>query len=72
MEKIGAVIACSTDRDEIGSRFAQMVVRVVKGENPSTIPFENDRDLPKRIGYNTTVARDIGLTLPASLTASAP
>ena len=72
MEKIGAVIACSTDRGEIGRRFAQMAVRVVKGEDPSSIPFENDGDLPKRIGYNTTVARDINLTLPASLTTTAP
>ncbi|NCC51801.1 MAG: hypothetical protein EOM20_11350 [Spartobacteria bacterium] len=68
MEKIGAVIACSTDRQEIGTQFAQMVVRVIQGEDPSVMPFENDRDLRKRIGYNRTVANDIRLTLPASVT----
>ncbi len=67
MEKIGAAIACSTDRREIGLKFAAMVVRVIRGEDPSVIPFENDRDLKKRIGYNQTVATDIKLTLPPSV-----
>ena len=67
MEKIGAVIACSTDRQEIGSQFANMVVRIVRGEDPSFMPLENDRALKKRIGYNRTVASDIRLTLPESL-----
>jgi len=67
MEKIGATIACSTDRREIGLKFADMVVRVIRGEDPSMIPFENDRDLKKRIGYNRTVATDIKLTLPVSV-----
>ncbi len=67
MEKIGAVIACSTDRQEIGSQFANMVVRIVRGEDPSIMPLENDRALKKRVGYNRTVATDIRLTLPESL-----
>ena len=67
MEKIGAVIACSTDRQEIGSQFANMVVRIVRGEDPSIMPLENDRALKKRVGYNRTVASDIRLTLPESL-----
>jgi putative ABC transport system permease protein len=66
-ERIGAVITCSTDRKEIGDQFAQMVVRIVKGSDPSTMPFENDRALRKRTGYNRTVAADIKLTLPDSL-----
>ena len=67
MEKIGAVIACSTDRQEIGNQFANMVVRIVRGEDPSFMPLENDRALKKRYGYNRTVASDIRLTLPESL-----
>ncbi|OGV42239.1 MAG: hypothetical protein A2X46_15370 [Lentisphaerae bacterium GWF2_57_35] len=67
MERIGAVIACSTDRKEIGDQFAQMVVRIVQGADPSLMPFENDRALRKRTGYNRTVAADIKLTLPDSL-----
>lgn len=68
MEQIGAVIACSTDRKEVGDRFAGMVARVIRGEDPSFIPFENDRDIEKRVGYNRTVATDLKLTLPTSLT----
>ncbi len=67
MEKIGAAIACSTDREEVGDRFAQMVVRVIRGEDPGFIPFENDRALKKRYGYNSTVAAEARLTLPESL-----
>ena len=67
MEKIGAAITCTTDREEIGARFARMVVRIVRGEDPSRMPFENDRSLRKRTGYNRTVALDIGMTLPESL-----
>jgi putative tryptophan/tyrosine transport system substrate-binding protein len=67
MEKIGAVIACSTDRDQIGAKFAKMVERVIRGEDPTFMPFENDRALNKRHGYNRTVATDINLTLPEGL-----
>ncbi len=68
MEKIGAAISCSTDREEVGRQFAAMVARVVRGEDPSLMPFENDRALPKRFGYNQTVATDIRLILPEALT----
>lgn len=67
MEKIGAAITCTTDREEIGGRFAQMVVRIAKGEDPTYMPFENDRELRKRFGYNRTVAIDAGMVLPESL-----
>ena len=67
MEKIGATIACSTDRDEVGRQFAQLVVRVVRGEDPSYIPFETDRALKKRFGYNRTAATEARLALPESL-----
>ena len=66
-EKTGATIACSTDRQEIGDQFAQMVVRIIQGADPSTMPFENDYLLKKRTGYNRTVAADIKLTLPETL-----
>ena len=68
MEKIGAVLTCSTDREEVGRQFAAMVARVVRGEDPSFIPFENDRAMKKRFGYNQTVATDIQMTLPEELT----
>ena len=47
MEKIGAAIVCSTDREEIGLRFGDMVSRILKGEDPTKMPFENDDLLTK-------------------------
>lgn len=64
MEKIGASIACSTDRTQIGDRFAGMVARVIKGEDPSAMPFESDRDLKKRYGWNQTAAQSAKIKLP--------
>lgn len=67
MQHLGAVIACSTDREAAGERFAQMVVRVIRDEDPDFMPFEHDRDLPKRYGYNRTVASEVRLELPDAL-----
>ncbi len=67
MHLLGAAIICVADREEVGLRFGRMVARIVQGELPGDIPFANDRDLPKRFGYNRTVASDIRLTLPESL-----
>ena len=67
MEKIGAAIVCSTDRDEIGLKFGEMVSRILKGENPTNMPFENDLSLTKHFRINQTAASDAKITLPASL-----
>jgi ABC-type uncharacterized transport system substrate-binding protein len=67
MEKIGASIVCSTDREEIGLRFGDMVSRILKGEDPTNMPFENDISLTKHFRVNTTAARDANLILPESL-----
>jgi ABC-type uncharacterized transport system substrate-binding protein len=67
MEEQGAAITCSTDRKEIGDQFAQMVVRIIKGADPSTMPFENDRALKKRTGCNRTTANGIRLFLPPEI-----
>jgi putative tryptophan/tyrosine transport system substrate-binding protein len=67
MEKIGATIVCSTDRDQIGLRFGEMVSRILKGADPTNMPFENDVSLPKHFRVNTTAAAEANVTLPASL-----
>ena len=69
MEKIGAAIVCSTDREEIGLRFGDMVSRILKGEDPTKMPFENDISLTKHFRVNRSAAADARLTLPASLIA---
>ena len=67
MEKIGATIVCSTGRDQIGLKFGEMVSRILKGEDPTNMPFENDVSLPKVFRVNTTAAAEAKVTLPASL-----
>lgn len=67
MEKIGATIVCSTDREEIGLKFGNMVSRILKGEDPTNMPFENDVSLTKHFRVNTTAATEARITLPASL-----
>jgi len=72
MEKIGASMVCSTDRQEIGLKFGGMVSRVLKGEDPTTIPFQNDISLTKHFMINKSYAAEANLTLPASLTGASP
>jgi ABC-type uncharacterized transport system substrate-binding protein len=67
MEKIGASIVCSTDREEIGLRFGEMVSRILKGEDPTHMPFENDLSLTKHFRVNTTAAAEAKITLSPSL-----
>ena len=67
MEKIGATIVCSTDREEIGLQFGNMVSRILKAEDPTNMPFENDVALTKHFRVNQTAASEAGVTLPASL-----
>ncbi len=69
MEKIGASIVCSTDREEIGLKFGEMVSRILKGEDPTKMPFENDIALTKHFRVNQTAAGEARLTLPPSLMA---
>jgi len=67
MEKIGASVVCSTDRDEIGRKFGAMVARVLKGGSPTDMPFENDLELPKHFKTNPAAVKDARLILPLSL-----
>lgn len=67
MEKLGASIVCSTDREEIGLKFGNMVSRILKGEDPTNIPFENDMDLTKHFRINETAAVQAKMKLPPSL-----
>ncbi|MCI0414841.1 hypothetical protein L0222_18855 [bacterium] len=67
MEKIGATIVCSTDREEIGLKFGEMVSRILKGEDPTRMPFENDISLTKHFRVNRTAATEARIALPPSL-----
>lgn len=70
MEKIGATIVCSTDREQIGLAFGNMVSQILKGKDPTSMPFENDIRLPKIFRVNQTAATEAKITLPQSLVAA--
>jgi putative ABC transport system substrate-binding protein len=57
------------DYHEAGMQSATLAARVMRGERPGDIPFENVGKT--RLVVNPGSARHIGLTLPASLVARA-
>ena len=65
----GAVVVLGRDYHEAGMQSATLAVRVMRGERPGGIPFENVGKT--RLVVNPGSARRIGLTLPASLVARA-
>ncbi len=67
--KDGALVAYGYDYTLSGIQAAHLVDRILKGENPSHIPFE--RYSKATFGLNMNVARDIGITIPPDLIAKA-
>jgi putative ABC transport system permease protein len=67
--KDGALAAYGYDYTLSGIQAARLVDRILKGENPSHIPFE--RYSKATFGLNMNVARDIGITIPPDLIAKA-
>lgn len=67
MQKLGASIAYSTDRNETADAFANIIIRIIKGEHSTNIPFENDINLTKRVGVNPAMAKDAGFHIPDSV-----
>jgi putative ABC transport system permease protein len=65
----GALAAYGYDYTLSGIQAARLVDRILKGENPSNIPF--DRYSKATFGLNMNVARDIGITVPSDLIAKA-
>lgn len=67
MQKLGASIAYSTDRNEIAEAFANMIIRIMRGEHSTNIPFENDLNFSKRVGINPAMAKDANFYIPESI-----
>jgi putative tryptophan/tyrosine transport system substrate-binding protein len=65
----GAVLVVTSDYHAAGKQSAQLAARVMRGERPASIPFENVAT--KRVIANPAAARRIGLTLPADVVAHA-
>ena len=56
----GALVTLSTNYAELGKRTAEIIVKILKGENPGDIPVLGVTDASLFI--NTTTAEKIGVT----------
>ncbi len=65
----GALGAYGYDYTNSGIQAARFVDRVLKGENPGTIPFERYRKIT--FGLNLEVAKNIGIEIPSDLLSKA-
>ncbi len=65
----GAVAAYGFDYTSSGIQTAHLVDRVIKGENPSKIPFEQYRKTT--LGISLVTAKQLGITIPQNLLAEA-
>lgn len=69
MTGAGCMLGYGPDREGLYRRVASIVAMVFKGAAPGSIPIEEPTELDLRI--NLTVARSLGVTLPAALLARA-
>lgn len=65
----GAMMALGYDYTSSGQQAAGLVHRILQGENPRDIPFEQYRRLT--IGFNLDVARQLGVQIPPDVLAQA-
>jgi len=63
--RTGALAALSCDYADVGSQTAELAERVLRGENPATIPFATPRKVT--IALNLRTAQHLGLSVPADL-----
>jgi len=65
----GGLVSYDTDRIDIFRRAASYVDRVLRGENPGDLPFQQPTKY--RLTINLTTAKALGLTVPLALLARA-
>lgn len=68
-EQSGVILTVSPDGEELGGRAAEMVSRILKGEQPSGIPVEAPRKMDMII--NLKEAGELGLKVPLDVLSSA-
>ena len=62
---LGALIAVGPSWRQVGEITAQKVARVLRGENPKDIPFENF--VGANVALNHDLARQIGIVFPPEI-----
>ncbi len=65
----GALVSVSNDHFDSGREAALLAVRIMRGENPASIPLQPARTV--KIAVNTKVAKENGTKLPDALVNSA-
>jgi ABC-type uncharacterized transport system substrate-binding protein len=65
----GALVTLARDHIDAGNHTGRLVARVMRGEDPATIPFQTLHKA--KLIVNTNVAQSLGLTLPPDLLARA-
>ena len=65
----GPLAALGYDYKQSGVQAAHIVDRILRGEHPARIPFEQYRALT--IGINLVVAKRLGIAIPDDLLAEA-
>ncbi len=65
----GAMVVMGRDYKDSGRQAAQLVARVMRGEDPSHIPLQDYEKT--RLIVNLDAARALNITLPAALVQSA-
>ncbi len=61
----GAFISLGADYDEVGRETARTAIRVIRGEDPKTIPI-NDY-VPEKMTVNTNLVKEYGVKVPESV-----
>lgn len=67
--KAGALLSLASDYEDIGRQTADIVVRILKGEQPADIEKTYPRTF--KLYLNNAVAKKLGFTIPADLLKSA-
>lgn len=65
----GPLAACGYDYTQSGVQAARLVDRIIKGENPARIPFEQHKQLTSAV--NPEVAQKLGIVLSPTLRSKA-
>ena len=65
----GALGACGYDYTQSGIQAAHIVDRIIKGESPAKIPFEQYKKIT--VGINLDVAKKLGIQIPQAVLSKA-
>ncbi|MDQ1266186.1 MAG: hypothetical protein QG635_1338 [Bacteroidota bacterium] len=67
VDKGAATIGYGVNQKEAARKFAEILARVIKGENPDSIPFVNGKILPYNLKINRAKALEAGMKLPETI-----